>query len=75
MQNKLDQIKKLRDETGAGVMSAKRALEEARGDMEKAKKIIAEKGLAQAAKKAERVTGEGIILAYVHYNLKSGALV
>lgn len=71
----LDQIKKLREETGAGVMGAKRALEEAGGDMEKAKKIITEKGLVQAAKKAKRATGEGIILAYVHYNHKSGALV
>jgi len=71
----LNTIKKLREETGAGVMAAKRALEETGGDMEKAKKIITEAGLAKAAKKSERATGEGIILAYVHYNNKSGALV
>lgn len=71
----LDQIKQLREETGAGVMDAKRALEEASGDMKQAKKIISDKGLAQAAKKAERETGGGLIYAYVHYNHKSGALV
>lgn len=71
----LDQVKQLRQEAGVGVMDAKRILEEAGGDMTKAKKIVTEKGLAQAAKKAERATGEGIILAYVHYNHQSGALV
>lgn len=71
----LDQVKQLRQETGVGVMDAKRILEEAGGDMAKAKKMITERGLAQAAKKAERETGDGLIYAYVHYNHKSGALV
>ena len=71
----MDEIKKLREETGAGVMDAKRALEEAKGDMKLAKKVIADKGLAKAAKKADRVTGDGIVFAYIHHNHKSGALV
>ena len=71
----MDQIKTLREVTGAGVMDAKRALEEAGGDMEKAKKIISDKGIARAAKKADRATGDGIILAYIHHNSKSGAMV
>jgi len=71
----MDQIKKLREETGAGVMDAKRALEETGGDMEKARKVLQKRGLAKLEKKADRDTGEGIILAYVHYNNKSGALV
>ena len=52
----MDEIKRLREETGAPVMDAKRALEEARGNFTQAKKIIRDKGLAKAAKKADRVT-------------------
>ena len=72
---KMSQIKKLRQETGAGVMDAKKALEEAKGDMKQAKKIIQKKGLAKAAKKADRATGDGLIYAYVHHDGKSGAVV
>ena len=71
----MDEIKRLREETGAPVMDAKRALEEARGNFTQAKKIIRDKGLAKAAKKADRVTREGLVFAYVHHNNKSGALV
>lgn len=72
----MSQIKELREETGAGVMDAKRALEESGGDMKKAKVWIEKKGLARAEKKAaEREAGEGAIYAYVHHNGKVGAMV
>ncbi|MFH0806154.1 MAG: translation elongation factor Ts [Candidatus Brennerbacteria bacterium] len=61
-----DAIVKLREETGAGVMDCKRALADANGDLEKAKALIAERGLAKAAKKGERATGAGLVYAYVH---------
>lgn len=61
-------ITKLREETGAGVMDCKRALEEADGDFNKAHEIIKEKGLARAAKREDRETGAGRVEAYVHNN-------
>jgi elongation factor Ts len=71
----MDQIKQLREETGAGVMEAKRALEEATGDYEKAKKIVFERGLAKAEKKSDRETKEGFVGSYIHTTGKVGALV
>ena len=71
----MNQIKKLREETGAGVMDAKKALEESKGDIKKAKAWITKKGLAKAEKKASRETGSGIIHTYVHHNALSGAMV
>jgi len=59
-------VKKLRDETGAGMMDAKRALTEAGGDAEKAKDSLRAKGLSRAADKAGRETREGRVHAYVH---------
>jgi elongation factor Ts len=56
----------LREETGAGVMACKKALEEADGDMEKAKACIAAWGVEKAEKKAERSTGSGMLEAYIH---------
>lgn len=67
-------VKRLREETGAGVMDAKRALEDAAGDFEKAKALIAERGLAKAEKKAERQTGSGRIFSYIH-NERIGVLL
>ncbi|MDE2001382.1 MAG: translation elongation factor Ts [Patescibacteria group bacterium] len=67
-------VVRLREETGAGIMDCKRAMEEAGGDYEKAKKIIAEKGVAKAAKKADRETGTGLLEAYVH-NGRVGVLL
>lgn len=61
-----EEIKKLREETGAGVMDAKKALEEVGGDFDKAIEIIKEKGLAKAEKRAERAANAGVIEAYVH---------
>ena len=71
----MDQIKQLREKTGAGVMDAKRALEEAAGDMKKAGEWIAKHGVMKAEKKADRETKEGVIGVYIHHDGKSGALV
>ncbi len=67
-------VKRLRDETGAGVMNSKRALEESNGDFDAAKEILRQQGVASAAKRADRATGEGLIEAYVHGD-RLGALV
>lgn len=61
-----EEIKALRDETGVSVMQCKKALEEAGGDMEKAKIILRKASAAIAAKKADRALGSGIAAAYVH---------
>lgn len=71
----MDQIKTLRLETGAGVLDAKRALEESDGDVEKAREWIKKRGMAKAAKKADRDTGVGSVFSYVHHNGKVGSLV
>lgn len=59
-------IKKLRDMTGAGMMDAKKALEENNGNIENAIKYLREKGIAKQAKRADRIASEGIIASYVH---------
>lgn len=64
----VEEIKKLREETGAGVMDAKKALEDAGGDYEKAKQLIQERGLLKAVKKAGRKTGAGVLESYIHNN-------
>lgn len=71
----LDILKKLRSETDAGVSDCRQALEDAGGDFEKAKKLIAERGMEKAAKKAGKETGEGIIASYIHSTGKVGVLV
>ena len=58
-------VKELRDQTGAGMMDVKRALEETEGDLESAKRLLRERGMAQAAKRAGRATSEGIVLTTV----------
>lgn len=75
MEITIEMIKELRERTGAGVMEAKRALEEANGDIEKAVTILREKGVIKAAKKAGRTAKEGIIEAYIHTGEKLGVLV
>lgn len=69
------QVKALRDATGAGMMDCKKALQEAEGDQEKATRILREKGLAGARKRAGRGTADGIIDAYIHLNNRVGVLV
>jgi elongation factor Ts len=68
-------IKDLRDKTGAGVMDCKKALLEAKGNLEKAAEILNERGIALARKKAERVADQGVIEAYVHPGGRIGVLV
>ncbi len=70
-----EDIKKLREKTGAGVMDAKRALEEANGDETKAIAILREKGMAAAAKRSERETSNGVVEAYIHAGGRIGVLV
>ena len=68
-------VKKLREETGAGMMDCKKALDEAKGNFDEAKEIVRQKGLARAEKKADRETKEGYIASYVHATGKTAALV
>lgn len=68
-------VKKLRDETGAGVMDVRRALLETDGDEVKAKEILKAKGEAAVAKRSERETVQGVIETYVHSGGKVGAMV
>ena len=62
-------VKELREKSGAGVMDAKKALVEVDGDIEKAIELLREKGMAKAAKKADRVAAEGLTGVYVHGNV------
>ena len=70
-----DQVKQLRDRTGAGMMECKMALVEATGDMEEAITLLRKRGFAQAAKRAGRVTAQGLIGSYIHLGGKIGVLV
>ena len=70
-----DQVKQLRDKTGAGMMECKAALNEANGNMEEAITILRKRGLAQAAKRAGRTTGQGLIGSYIHMGGRIGVLV
>ena len=70
-----DQVKQLREKTGAGMMECKAALAEANGDMEEAITILRKRGLAQAAKRAGRATAQGLITSYIHLGGKIGVLV
>jgi len=70
-----DQVKQLREKTGAGMMECKAALTEAGGDQEKAVDILRKKGLASAAKRAGRATSNGVVGSYIHMGGKVGVLV
>jgi elongation factor Ts len=71
----MDLIKKLRDETGAGVMRVKTVLEDVKGDEKKALEILKKEGFEKVAKRADRVTGQGIVASYIHHSQKVGVLV
>ncbi len=71
----MEQIKSLRERTGAGIVDVKKALEEANGDEEGAIKILRERGAAKAVKKTDREAKEGFIGSYIHTNGKVGSLV
>jgi elongation factor Ts len=70
-----DDVKRLREETGAGVMDCKRALDETKGDFEKAKLLIKERGLEKAKSKEDREAKEGVVEAYIHAGGRIGAMV
>jgi len=69
------EVQALRQKTGAGMMEAKKALEEHNGDMEKAVEALRVKGVAKAEKRAGKQTSEGLIASYIHHNGKVGAMV
>ena len=75
MVSTIEKIKQLREETAAGMMDVKRALEESGGDLDVARRVLRERGQAIAAKKSARETHEGLIEAYVHFNGRVGVLV
>ncbi len=70
-----EDIQKLRQDTGAGVMACKRALEDAKGNLDKAKEYLKEAGAMVAAKKSERETKQGLIDTYVHGKGRIGVMV
>jgi elongation factor Ts len=72
---KPEDVKRLREKTGAGIMDCKRALTESGGDYEKAAVWLREKGLSTAAKKAGRDAREGIISSYIHHGARLGVLL
>ena len=75
MEITVETIKALREEMGAGVMDVKRALEEAQGNLDKAREILRERGVASAAKKAGRSANEGLVEAYIHGGGRVGVMV
>ena len=75
MEISAQQVKELRERTGAGIMDVKRALEESKGDLEKAIDLLRQRGAAKAAKLAGREAREGLVEAYVHHNGRVGVLV
>ena len=70
-----EDVKRLREQTGAGIMDCKRALEESSGDVEQAVAWLREKGLSTAAKKAGRAAREGVISSYIHHGARLGVLL
>ena len=70
-----EQVKQLRERTGAGMMDCKRALQETGGDMDRAVELLREKGLASVAKRADRAANQGRIDSYIHFNNTVGVLV
>ena len=70
-----DDIKRLREETSCGIIDCKKALEEAKGDFNKAKELLRKRGLEMAAKKSDRLVKEGRVEAYIHNGNKIGVVV
>jgi elongation factor Ts len=71
----MEQIKALRERTGAGIVEVKKALDEAKGNEEQAIEILRKNGQAKAVKKGDRETAEGVVVSYIHSNQRVGALV
>ena len=70
-----EQVRELRELTGAGMMECKRVLEETNGDKEKASELLRERGVVKAAKKAGRIAAEGLVESYIHGDGRIGVLV
>ncbi len=68
-------VKELRDKSGVGMMDCKKALQESDGDFDKAMDILRKKGMAKAAKRAEREANEGVVMSYIHPGNNLGVLV
>ena len=75
MASTIEKIKQLREETAAGMMDVKNALEESGGDLDGARRVLRERGQALATKKSSREAAEGLIDAYIHFNGRVGVLV
>lgn len=71
----LELIKKIREQTGAGIVDVKKALDEALGDEEKTIEILRKKGRLKAQKKSDRIAKEGLLASYIHSNGKIGSVV
>ena len=71
----IQDIQKLRQQTGAGMLDVKNALEESGGDIEKAQDILRKKGAALATKKGDRQAGDGAVFSYIHAGSKVGVLL
>ncbi len=71
----VEQIRDLRNQTGAGVMDCKQALEASDGDLEEAAEALRAKGFAQAARRSDRITNQGLVEAYVHTGGRVAAMV
>lgn len=75
MKVNLDDLKKLRDETKAGVADCRAALEETQGDFKKAVELLRKKGIEKAAKKADREVKAGMVFSYIHHTGRVGSIV
>ena len=75
MASSAEQVKDLRERTGAGVMDCKAALEAAQGDLQGAVEYLRKKGFADAAKKSHRDARDGVVVSYIHPGSKIGVLV
>jgi elongation factor Ts len=75
MQITADQVKRLRDMTGAGMMECKKALADASGDVDKAVDLLRKAGVAKADKRAERAASEGLVESYIHPGNRVGVLI
>lgn len=75
MSQPMDKVRELRQRTSAGIMDCKSALDECGGDIDKAIEILRTRGIAKAAKKAERATSAGLVDAYIHPGERLGVLV
>ncbi len=75
LQINVELLKKLREETGAPIMRVKQVLEEQKGDNKKALEILRKEGFEKAAKKTDRVTGQGKVFSYLHHSGKIGSMV